>query len=441
MAEAALAPGEALAATDREEPVDPVRELESLTQFVYQLPVGVMRCAADGTVELMNPPVARLLPGDMARWTSASVYDLLESVFPDLRTLLSAGTGGGRIVEGRRVPVAAPVPGRPLLWLSFTIIRFDDGGFAMTIADVSAEVEREQQMRQASAWVTALVQGHSEHMACCLDRDGRIVDWTASAERMTGWDAAEMLGRPVDALFAVEPSLHERVQARLRRATLAGWDFDEGMMRRADAAPWFANSLITALDDAPSGPRFALVARDMTDRREASEALRRMTVQDQLTGAYNRAYLYTVGEIELAAHRAAGRPVAAIVLDLDWFKRVNDTYGHDAGDAALVRVSLLCQRQLRATDMLARLGGEEFCAVLPGCTAAGALRIAERMRAEIAREPLMHEGRSIALSASFGVAEAGEGTDSLQSLIADADRALYRAKRDGRDRVHVAGAT
>ena len=450
------------------EPPDLAQELEQLTEVLYQLPMGLARCDADGTVQLMNPPIASLFAHAMAGWTSGNVFDLLSDCFPDLRDLLASCTLPGRVFEGRRVPMSSPLPGAEPTWLSFTAHKLDGGRFSLVVQDVSAEVARERQMRQAGAWIAAMVQGDSDYLTCRLDAVGRISAWSENAGRLTGHQAAAALGATAAVLFAPDapmPSPHvasappdapdalacavaddaigaARFAGRLRRARRSGWDLDEGWMRRADGSVFYASSLVATTDGAGTeSATFALVARDMTHRREAAEALRRLTVSDYLTGCYNRAHLFTAGEEELALTRLSQRPASVIVFDADRFKSINDRFGHDAGDAVLRHLALVCQRQLRGGDLLARLGGEEFCALLPDCELAEAVAVAERMRRAIAETPVRHEGVVIPVTASFGVVEAPTSDASavtLARLVRVADQAMYAAKRAGRDRVEAA---
>jgi diguanylate cyclase (GGDEF)-like protein len=447
------------------EPPDLAQELERLTAVLYQLPVGVMRCGADGMVELMNPPIASIFAHAMAAWTSGDAFDLLSDCFPDLREVMASYPGPGPVFENRRVPLSSPLPGSEPAWLAVSAHKLEAGSFSLVIQDVTAEVARERRMRQAGAWIAALVQGDSEYMTCRLDASGRVACWSDGAGRLTGHgQGGEARGLPAAALFApdVPPTATAAADApdaaanaaadaaigaarfagRLRRARRSGWDLDEGWMRRADGSVFYASSLVAAIDGAEGDqPAFALVARDMTHRREAAEALRRLTVYDYLTGCYNRAHLFTAGEEELALVRASRRPASLILFDADRFKSINDRFGHDAGDAVLRQLALVCQRQLREGDLLARLGGEEFCALLPGCGLAEATRVAERMRGAIAEAPVRHEGEVIAVTASFGVVEA-PGADAapttLARLVRAADEAMYAAKRAGRNRVETA---
>lgn len=132
------------------------------------------------------------------------------------------------------------------------------------------------------------------------------------------------------------------------------------------------------------------------------------------------------------------RPLAFVLLDIDYFKRLNDTWGHDAGDRALAAVGEALRSHLRDSDLAARSGGEEFAVLLPDTPVEGALRVAEELRRAIAEIDLGLERTT--MTASFGVAVLGLHADDAHALMQAADRALYAAKRSGRDRVEVAEA-
>jgi diguanylate cyclase (GGDEF)-like protein len=157
---------------------------------------------------------------------------------------------------------------------------------------------------------------------------------------------------------------------------------------------------------------------------------------DSLTGLANRRAMQERGRVELKLAKRNGVAVSVILCDLDHFKTINDRYGHEAGDAALVRVATVLKGALRESDALGRWGGEEFIAVLPATPAAGAKEVAERMRGAIAA--IAFPGLPDRTTISIGVAtsqEIGDPVDEWDLLIKEADRRLYRAKHDGRNRV------
>jgi diguanylate cyclase (GGDEF)-like protein len=162
---------------------------------------------------------------------------------------------------------------------------------------------------------------------------------------------------------------------------------------------------------------------------------RQLSHHDGLTGIYNHQHFMDELEAvlnELSLRRA---PVCLVMLDLDHFKAVNDTYGHSIGDAVLRHVVGLCQQHLRPEDVFGRLGGEEFGVLLPGCDLAQGTAIADAMRASLAASPVQIDGQAVSCSTSAGVAFSGTSGYDLKRLRRDADTALYGAKRAGRNRV------
>ena len=168
---------------------------------------------------------------------------------------------------------------------------------------------------------------------------------------------------------------------------------------------------------------------------ELTDGERRRAMEDGLTGLLNRRAF----DLELAraisnADRRTGK-LALLLLDLDHFKKLNDTYGHPAGDAALRGTAQTLARLLRKGDVAARYGGEEFVVILPEADAAGAAPLAERIRQAVEAQQLVFEGARLAVTASFGLAVWPGDGKTQEALLAAADRALYAAKQAGRNRV------
>jgi two-component system cell cycle response regulator len=171
---------------------------------------------------------------------------------------------------------------------------------------------------------------------------------------------------------------------------------------------------------------------------ELHEALRTQANRDALTGTWNRRMILEILQRESARAGREGTTVGVIMADLDHFKRLNDTLGHSAGDAALCEASRRMGTALRPYDALGRYGGEEFLIVLPGCDPSGVLAAAERLRHAIAETPVAVPTGTTAITVSLGAATAKGASLGADGLIRMADDALYRAKRGGRDRVEVA---
>ena len=169
-----------------------------------------------------------------------------------------------------------------------------------------------------------------------------------------------------------------------------------------------------------------------------------LAVTDPLTGLYNRRYMTTHGEalVDEAANR--GKALSLLLLDLDYFKKVNDTHGHDVGDRVLKELAQRMKRQVRRLDIVCRVGGEEFVILLPNAEISVAWRIAERLREAIASTPFDVGEKpgelQLNLTTSIGLAGYEKVTDSLDSILKRADEALYKAKEGGRNKVMVADA-
>ncbi len=170
---------------------------------------------------------------------------------------------------------------------------------------------------------------------------------------------------------------------------------------------------------------------------DEAEEIKEIAVRDQLTGLLNRRGFGEQAVRAFATARRTDRPLSVIMSDLDHFKDVNDEYGHAAGDAALEHFANLLTAERRADDIVARMGGEEFALILPGVELEKCMEIADGLCEQLATTPLVVDGRAVDMTASFGVAMIAERDSTLTDIIVRADRALYRSKRSGRNRVDL----
>jgi diguanylate cyclase (GGDEF)-like protein len=169
--------------------------------------------------------------------------------------------------------------------------------------------------------------------------------------------------------------------------------------------------------------------------RERNQELQELSVTDSLTGLFNRKHMWETLARELEGFKRHQRPLAVLMIDIDHFKRYNDTRGHLAGDEVLRRMGGIFHRSLRVSDYAARYGGEEFLAVLPDTDSAMAAQAAERLRGLVADETFTDGPGPGRITVSIGVASTSEHESEPESLVRNADTALYRAKKAGRNRV------
>lgn len=210
-----------------------------------------------------------------------------------------------------------------------------------------------------------------------------------------------------------------------------GWKEKVGpWMEYPEYIYFFAAYLFFAL----SAVRMARTVRELRTFHRQLEAL---STTDDLTGLYDRRYFFAALDKELKRAERYGAPLSLIMLDIDHFKEVNDTYGHPAGDLVLRRLAVLMRRLFRNIDILARVGGEEFVAILPSTGIDATLKVAERFRREVANQPIrMPYGPAVInITASLGVTGTSKYPASGAALFAAVDKALYQAKAEGRNRV------
>jgi len=252
----------------------------------------------------------------------------------------------------------------------------------------------------------------------------------------------------------VHPDDAQRLDSRLA-ALLDGKEEAlrcEHRLRMSDGTyRWFlARGTVLFRGDGRGAIRVIGTHTDITERRNMEETLRRqaeelvlLATTDALTGLWNRRRFMEKADEELLRAVRYGRPVAAVMVDIDHFKRVNDSFGHAAGDAVLRQFCDILRGNLRGTDCLGRLGGEEFAVLLPESDGAGAVVVAEILRrAAAAATMLLPDGQTLRITASFGVAASKAGDETVADLLRRADEALYAAKERGRNQVvcHPDGA-
>jgi diguanylate cyclase (GGDEF)-like protein/PAS domain S-box-containing protein len=177
------------------------------------------------------------------------------------------------------------------------------------------------------------------------------------------------------------------------------------------------------------------IAEDITEKKQLEGELQRLATTDVLTQSSNRRHFFECAQYEFEQARLQGTPLAFLLLDVDDFKRVNDTYGHQEGDQVLQRIAESGRSTLRRGDVFGRIGGEEFAAVFPGCAPDMAKQICERLQREIQRLSFQSEDKSFGITVSQGLTNLRDDDTGMEALYARADAAMYQAKRQGKNQI------
>lgn len=281
----------------------------------------------------------------------------------------------------------------------------------------------QQALDSRTQWYQAMLQNAADALSI-IDMDGRLLEVSDSLCKLLGYSQAEL--RQLRLWDLVAHRSEAELRAELLNASEQGQTFDSLNRTRDGQVIEVEVSVRRLVLDGK-----AVVwgsARDIRQRKQQERLLREQATVDSLTGLPNRPTLLATLDAQLA--QAQG--LALLMVDLDHFKQVNDSHGHACGDAALAHFASQLRQLLGPDGYAGRLGGEEFCVLLPGASPQAALGIAHTLRQRMQEKPLQFDGKQIPLTASIGLALRQPADDS-RSLLARADMALYQAKHAGRD--------
>ena len=340
-----------------------------------------------------------------------------ESVATRLRTK----AGDYRWMRGRATPVLD-----------------DDGqllGIVTGMQDVTDLMQADLARQHSEAMVRSVLDSSTDQILQ-YDPDGRVEYVNDEVARFRGISKHECIGRTLEELgFSAEES--RTIRAHVQRV------FDEGVGHTFETwhdAPsgrrWFEVSVSPVVAGDGTVEHVMSDGRDVTSRRATEEELADRASHDRLTGLANREMLSGEVERALASSRRTDQCVGLLLIDLDHFKNVNDSLGHEAGDQLLVAASARFSSVVRAEDLIARLGGDEFVVVLRGLAGIEEALVQAQRVVEAVRSPLPIDGRDIYVTASIGVTVSTPDSTG-GDLLREADTALYRAKEEGRDRASV----
>jgi len=355
--------------------------------------------------------------------------------------------------QGQQTVALAEEPPR---WLEVTASPLRDrlgrrAGRVVVARDVTGRHQAGEQIRLLSAAI-----GSAASAVAISDPKGVCLWVNPAFTRITGYAPEEIVGRPLSLL---KSGAHDAAfYASLWQTILSGevWQ-GEIVNRHRDGHRYTEEQTISPVrDETGRITHFVAVKQDVTERRRMEEGLRAaneilksqlaeiealqarlrdQAIRDPLTGVLNRRYLAETLVRETARARRDSRAYAVVILDLDHFKRVNDTYGHEAGDRVLVALADLLRAHTREGDVVCRYGGEEFVVMMPGSSAVSAARRAEVWRTTLESQPFAFKADKVTVTLSAGVACYPDDGGDGEAILRAADEALYQAKGGGRNRV------
>ena len=327
-------------------------------------------------------------------------------------------------------------------WISqyFYAIQGADGQVARVVILTENITERKQaegQLRKLSSAVE-----HSPSAILITDADGKIEYVNPKFTAVNGYTLHDVRGKTPRILKSDKTP--PEVYTKLWQTILSGKEWrGEFLNRRKNGELYWEYASISAITDSTGAvTHFVSVNEDVTARKEAEEKIMRLNaglellaMTDHLTSLYNRRYFMQRGTEEFKRAWRTNQPLALLMLDVDHFKMVNDTHGHEAGDMTLQQIAAALKSCLRETDILGRMGGEEFSILLPNTHSKEAGLLAERIRQSVGDAPFEIPGKFLTVTISIGATVITDEMSGIDDMLRNADAAMYCAKRCGGNRV------
>jgi diguanylate cyclase (GGDEF)-like protein/PAS domain S-box-containing protein len=368
-------------------------------------------------MELVGESVEKLVPAETAD------HDRLRRIYADAPKARGMGSGldlWAVCKDGRKISV------------DITLSPLVRDGEQLVVAAVRDMRGRNEDLDTLRVQATALES--AANGIVITTRDGTITWLNPAACRMTGYSMDELVGRHTRLLKSGKhsPDLYEDLWKTVLRGEVWSGTI---INRRKDGSFYHEEQTIAPVVGTDGAiTHFIAIKQDISVRVGLEEELQRLAQIDTLTGCANRHHLFEESVREFGRAKRFGHPVAVVLFDLDRFKSINDRYGHSTGDRVLQAFVRCARENLRDHDIIGRLGGEEFVAVLPHSDEEGAWGVAERIRLSLAADTsLLPDGQSATVSAGVVVVEAG--SMDIHRALQAADKALYQAKNAGRDKV------
>ncbi|MGI9246980.1 MAG: PAS domain S-box protein, partial [Steroidobacteraceae bacterium] len=433
-------------AIERKRSEDALRRSEAQYRRLFENVIeGVYRSNAEGRFEAVNPALVEMLGYRSAEQLLAVPDTTTIYADPGERRAILATLQQAGLVREAESRLRRRDGTLITVHENARVVRGPDGavlGYEGTLTDITERKRAELQLYEEKEKAQVTLQSIGDAVIT-TDADGRVEYLNPIAEELTGWPSREARGRPIGEVFQV---LSESTRAPvelpvlrcLREGVVADATEPSLLVNRRGQEVSVQHSAAPIRDRGGRLIGVVMVFHDVSQERALQRALSYQATHDSLTGLINRREFEN--RLTAALHRARGDDSirhVVMYLDLDQFKVINDTCGHQAGDGFLKQVTSVLHSRVRASDTLARLGGDEFGVLLQECGIDVAQRIAEGLRQAIRDFRFVWQDHTFNVGVSIGLAEMTGESDTLSTILSAADVACYSAKESGRNRVHT----
>jgi diguanylate cyclase (GGDEF)-like protein/PAS domain S-box-containing protein len=413
-----------------------LQEQASLLDLAHD---AILVRAPDDVITYWNSSAVRLYQYSRDEALGRVSHELLSTRFPVPLEQIEAIVREKHYWEGELIHTTKD--GREITVFSQWALEFHEGRpsrYLETNADITQRVQTEKALRLAQENYRLLVESSTDYAMMVMDPAGTILSWSPGAEKILGLAPQEAIGQPISALFTTEDRIMGEPLRELEEAKRHGRSENNRWHVRKDGGRFWAEGVVTPLWNADGSLRgYVKVLRDHTQQRLEEEQTQFLANHDMLTGLPNRVSFSNELHQFIAASQRTQLPFSVLLLDLDRFKYVNDTFGHHTGDLLLKEVGMRILSTLRETDFVARLGGDEFVVIQsPGPQPASAESLAHRLVEALGRT-YRFDGNQVISGTSVGISLYPKDANNSVELLEKADLALYRAKSLGRGRFQL----
>lgn len=413
-------------------------------RLIDNMPCGIVVHAADSTVLYANPMALKILRMSRGQAEGKDALDeqwrfidekgvpIVPEQYPVSRVL----TDGAPVKD--MVIGIVDSSSRDVTWVRINAYAEMENGALKEVVVMFYDITEEKNAIPFKDIVTLTSDAVIVTEAAPLRDPGpRIVYVNSAFTDISGYTPEEVLGKSPRILQGENTA--EDAKKRMRKAFESGTPVREIVLNydKAGKEYWLDLNIYPLYDPFGNINYFAAIERDVTELKLQEEELRMQATQDALTSLLNRRGFMEHGRFALAQARRMDWPISIVMLDIDHFKRINDTHGHDVGDEALRMLGALLREETRQSDIVGRLGGEEFALILPNTFAHAAMGVAEKLRSVVKRLLVPTGGGNLSFTVSLGIAGKSDAPDSLDELLKQADAALYAAKNGGRDQTRT----